>query len=317
MYPQYATTYVITLIFSIIAVCAVIKYSKTWKQDNIQNSGEGIETSSKLNKYNALIEEKKKVGNIIIKDMLKLPLLIILVWYIGIFYLSAINGKNLLEQDSFVLLFILLLPIPVIILPCFLMSIYYINIDNRLIKKYKLNINDNVDITKVKSLHIFRPIENVKYEKFFIVDTNNNLLYKIQKKGNFKPKYLIMDSNDIKQGEININIFSLNPEYIVRLIGEEPYSIRAKFQLAHNYNVTGRNYIIKGDVKGITNIIYNLNEEKQALIFPTSTKNNRWAILGSTDVTIVNSNNIDLTLISFCLTHGNFHRAIHEMDRFD
>ena len=301
-----------------MAVCAVIKSSKTWKQDNnIQNSEERIETSSKLNKYNVLMEEKKKVGNVIIQNILKLPLLITLIWYIGTFLLFARNGENLLEQDSFGLLFILLLPIPFIILPCFFMSIYYINIDNRLIKKYKLIINDNVDITKVKSLHIFRPIKNVTYEKFFIVDENNNLLYKIQKKGNLKPKYLIIDSNDIKQGEINIDIFSLTSEYIVRLIGEEPYSVRAKFQLAHNYNVTGRNYIVKGDMRGIANIIYNLNEEEQALIFATSTKNNLWATLSSTDVTIVNSNNIDLTLISFCLTHGNFHRAIREIDWFD
>lgn len=214
MYSQYAVIYGITLMFSIGAVCTIIKSSKTWKQDNnIQDSKQRTETSSVLNRYNVLTEEKKKVGNIIIKEMLKLPLLITIIWDMGVFFILTRNGENLLEQDYFVLLFIL--PILFIILPLTLMSIFYN--DNRLIKKYKLNINENVDINKVKNLHIFRPIKNVTYEKFFIVDENNNLLYKIEKKGNFKPKYLIIDSNDIKQGEINIDIFSLTSEYIVRL----------------------------------------------------------------------------------------------------
>ena len=52
-------------------------------------------------------------------------------------------------------------------------------------------------------------------------------------------------------------------------------------------------------------------------IVATPTKNSRWDILGSTDVTIVNSNNIDLTLISFCLTHGNLHRAIREIRKLN
>lgn len=214
MYSQYAVIYGITLMFSIGAVCTIIKSSKTWKQDNnIQDSKQRTETSSVLNRYNVLTEEKKKVGNIIIKEMLKLPLLITIIWDMGVFFILTRNGENLLEQDYFVLLFIL--PILFIILPLTLMSIFYN--DNRLIKKYKLNINENVDINKVKNLHIFLPIKNVTYEKFFIVDENNNLLYKIEKKGNFKPKYLIIDSNDIKQGEINIDIFSLTSEYIVRL----------------------------------------------------------------------------------------------------
>ena len=313
MYPQYAVTYIITLIFSITLLCAVIKSSKTWKQDNkVHNYEEGINTSSVLNKYSVLMEEKKKVGNVIIKDMSKLLSVFTLVGSI-ILLVSTIkcNGNF---QENFIILFFLIIFLDLF---CALLMVPYINIDNRLIKKYNLNINHSIDITKVKEFRIFRPIKNVTYEKFFIIDENNNLLYKIQRKGNFRPKYLIMDSNDIKQGEINFDMFSSTFEYIVRIIGEEPYSVRAKFQLAHNYNVIGRNYIVKGDVKGISNIIYNLNEEEQALIVATPTKNSRWDILGSTDVTIVNSNNIDLTLISFCLTHGNLHRAIREIRKLN
>ena len=258
------------------------------------------------------MEEKKKVGNVIIKDMSKLLSVFTLVGSI-ILLVSTIkcNGNF---QENFIILFFLIIFLDLF---CALLMVPYINIDNRLIKKYNLNINHSIDITKVKEFRIFRPIKNVTYEKFFIIDENNNLLYKIQRKGNFRPKYLIMDSNDIKQGEINFDMFSSTFEYIVRIIGEEPYSVRAKFQLAHNYNVIGRNYIVKGDVKGISNIIYNLNEEEQALIVATPTKNSRWDILGSTDVTIVKSNNIDLTLISFCLTHGNLHRAIREIRKLN
>lgn len=68
-------------------------------------------------------------------------------------------------------------------------------------------------------------------------------------------------------------------------------------------------------MRGIENIIYNLNDEEQVMISATPTKNNHWVSLSSTDVTIVNSNNIDLTLISFCITHGNLHRAIRERNR--
>lgn len=309
MYPEYIVTYIITLIFSVMAIWYGIKLFKVLNQDNnLETSNEEKETSSVLDRYKVLTEEKKPVGNIILREMLKLPLEATLMWYI---MFAVLTGKNLFNQDPMMLLSIYLLPIFAVLLPYFIKALFYIDIEDKLIQKCDLNINENLDITKVKGLRIFRPMKDVTFEKYFIVDENNNLLYKIQKKGNIKPKYIISDQNDIKQGEINIHMFSLTSEYIVRLIGEEPYSVRAKSQFARNYDVNGRNYIVEGDPAGIGSIIYNSNGEEEAVVMASiDDKDN--ITLSATQTVIVNSNSIDLTLIAFCVTYGNYHRAMRQ-----
>lgn len=302
MYPQYTLTYIICLLFFVgMGILLIVVYKMFKKDNDIQNYNERVDKTDFLEKINILNEEKKKIGNVIIKEKLKLLFIIPILWG-GILLLLRIQNI----QDYFIQLFF---PICLIDLFVVLTMIPYINIDNRQIKKYNININHNIDIAQTKYLRIFRTIMTREYQKYFIVDENNNLLYKIQEKNTFlKYRYLIIDNKDIQQGEIISNKLSLTPEYIIRLIGEEPYLVRSKLQFFNNYDVVGRNYIIKGNTSRIENIIYNLNEEEQAFITATFTPNGRRYVLGSTEVSIVNSNNIDLTLISFCVTLGNFNQ---------
>lgn len=76
--------------------------------------------------------------------------------------------------------------------------------------------------------------------------------------------------------------------------------------MGHDYEINGiNNYFIKGNIDATENIIFNNNDEIIAKI--SARKENNWYNLGNTSVEINNyQNNINIILISLCITMGNF-----------
>ncbi|MEG2457648.1 MAG: hypothetical protein RSB41_02005 [Bacilli bacterium] len=177
-----------------------------------------------------------------------------------------------------------------------------------MIKRYKVNITNNINIPDIKYFNIFRFTKNATVSQYFIVDQNRNLIFKI-KKGNFiGNKFVICNHNDIKIGEIKSHIFSLTNEFTINIINEKPFIIRSKMQSHSNYYVIGRDYYVKGDIHLIANTIYDNKENDIAYISAISKHDNNWYELGNMEVVLNENikNSIDIIIMSLCITMGNF-----------
>lgn len=187
----------------------------------------------------------------------------------------------------------------------FLLS--YRKYDEKLFKKYNISVGkDKCEINDLKKFRIFRPTMNKEYQKYYIVDENNNLLYKVDSDGLFNNKYLIGDNLNNKVGEIVVKRFNFYT-YVIRLINEEPFCIRRKVNIDYDYVVVGRDYEVYGENSGIINVICDNNEKELAVVSANKTKKENYR-MGDSSVLIKSDviNSEELVFISLCVTLGNF-----------
>lgn len=297
MYPQYTSTYIMFGIFCAVALFMTFKVSKTWKVDNnIEQTEQNI--NIELEKIKPISNYQEKVGNIVIKHLLILLVIFPIVW-------SMILLKMSIPKESFVIAFSMILFVE---LPIILMILYNIGYDDRLIKRHKVNITENINIADIKYFNIFRPTKNTTFPQYFIVDQNKNLIFKIKKSNFIGNKFVICNHHNIKIGEIKSKIFSLTNEFIINIINEKPFIIRSKMQLHSNYQVIGRSYYVKGDTHLVRNIIYDSKENDIAYISAISKHDNNWYELGNTEIALNENvnNSVDIIIMALCITMGNF-----------
>lgn len=296
IYPQYIITYIIFGIFCVVALFKTFDANKTWKVDkNIAQSEKDL--SLKLEKIKPINNTQEKVGNIVIKQLFILLLIFPILWFIMIIDVP---------KESFMTIFSLILFIE---LPTIVMILYNIGYDERLIRKHKINISENITIDNIKHFNIFRPTNNVTFSQYFIVDQNNNLIFKIKQSNLIGNKFVICNPQNTKVGEIKIELFSLTNEFIIKIINEKPFIIRSKMQLHSNYQIIGRDYYVKGDTHLIRNIICD-NKENEIAYLSAAPAHNNWYRLGHAEVILNDNvnNSIDIIITSLCITMGNFQR---------
>lgn len=306
MYPKYTSTYVMVGAFSGVALFMTFKASKTWKVDNNIDQNEQ-HLDLELEKIKPIDNNQEKVGNIVIKHLLILLVAFPVVWFMIILKMNV-------EKDAFMIAYLMILFIE---LPIIVMILYNIKYDERLIKRHKVSITENINIADIKYFNIFRPTKNATFPQYFIVDQNKNLIFKIKKSNYIGNKFVICNHHNIKIGEIKSKIFSLTNEFAINIINEKPFIIRSKMQLHSNYQVIGRDYYVKGDTHLIRNIIYDNKENDIAYISTISKHNNNWHELGNMEVILNNdmNNSIDIMIIALCITMGNFQTFDRRIDR--
>lgn len=295
-YKKYIFTNIILIIIFSIAFLYTKKVSDQYTSDNEKYPK--TKNNTNLQKYSILLDNGKKVNNLIVKDLLKYLLILPIIWFTILYIFNNFSLNNMFYP-------FIVITIPMAML--LLLIICYINYDNRLIKKHKLNILTSKNIENINNFIIFRPTSNITFEKYFIVDLEDNtLIANVQKNGILGNKYLVYSSSNKVIAEIRKKIFSTSIEYIIRPINIQPYSVRLKLLMGHDYEINGiNNYFIKGNIDATENIIFNNNDEIIAKI--SARKENNWYNLGNTSVEINNyQNNINIILISLCITMGNF-----------
>ena len=306
MYPQYTSTYIIFGIFCGTSLFMTFKGSKTWKVDNnIEQNKQDL--NLELEKIKPIDNNQEKVGNIVIKHLLILLVAFPIVW-------SMILLKMSIPKESFIIAFSMILFIE---LPIIVMILYNISYDDRLIKRHKVNITENINIADIKYFNIFRPTKNTTFPQYFIVDQNKNLIFKIKKSNFIGNKFVICNHHNIKIGEIKSKIFSLTNEFAINIINEKPFIIRSKMQLHSNYQVIGRDYYVKGDTHLVRNIIYDNKENDIAYISAISKHDNNWYELGNMEIALNENvnNSIDIMIMALCITMGNFQTFDRRIDR--
>ena len=310
MYPQYTPTYIMVGIFCGAALFMTFKISKIWKVDNNIDQNEK-DLNLELEKIKPIDNNQKKVGNIVIKYLFILLLVFSMIWFIIWFIIML---KMNISKEEFMIVFLMILFVE---LPIIVMILYNIGYDKRLIRKYKVNISENINIDNIKYFNIFRPTKNATFTQYFIVDQNKNLILKIKKSNFIGTKFVICDSHNIKIGEIKSKLFSLTNEFVINIINENPFIIRSKMQLHSNYQVIGRDYYVKGDTHLIRNIIYDNKENDIAYISAVSRHNNNWYELGNKEVILNDNvnNSVDIIIIALCITMGNFETFDRRIDR--
>ena len=219
----------------------------------------------------------------------------------------------IIGKDAFMIEYSMILFVE---LPIIIMILYNIGYDERLIKRHKVNIIENINIVDIKYFNIFRATKNATFPQYFIVDQNKNLIFKIKKSNFIGNKFVICNPYNIKIGEIKSKLFSFN-EFIINIINEKPFIIRSKMQLHSNYQVIGRDYYVKGDTNLIRNIIYDNKENDIAYISAISKHNNNWYELGNMEVILNDdvNNSIDIMIMALCITMGNFKIFDRRIDR--
>ena len=280
---------------------------KQWKVDNSDERYKkyiGLR-ELQLKKINVLRPSDKKIPNLMVKQVLSRGIFILVLWYGLLFFIFIISG-------SFNNLADLILPIslPAIIVEAInlLMIIPCIRKDNRIIKKNHINITVQNNIAAINSFSIIRPTHNMISEKFFIIDSNNNLLYKIQSYGLIGVKYIISDQHDNQIGEIDRKLLSLNAEYLVIIVNKKPYYIRQNMSSYCNYELIGSDYMVLGDFGSISSAICNKNKDVMATIVARQ-KNEKCFELGNSNVEVNPEfeNNENLVFIALCVTIGNLY----------
>ena len=306
MYPQYTSTYIMFGIFCGVAIFMTFKGSKTWKVDNNIEQNEQ-DLNLELEKIKPMNNNQERVGNIVIKHLLILLIAFPLVWFMIILKMNV--GK-----EAFMIVFSMILFVE---LPIIVMILYNIGYDDRLIKKHKVNITENINIADIKYFNIFRPTKNATFPQYFIVDQSKNLIFKIKKSNFIGNKFVICDHHDIKIGEIKSKIFSLTNEFVINIINEKPFIIRSKMQLHSNYQVIGRDYYVKGDTHLVRNIIYDNKENDIAYISAISKHDNNWYELGNMEIALNENvnNSVDIMIMALCITMGNFQTFDRRIDR--
>lgn len=306
MYPEYTYIYILVGIFSGARLFMTFKGCKTWKVDNNIDQNEQ-DLNLKLETIKPINNSQEKVGNIVIKHLFILLLAFPIVWFMILLKMNV-------EKEAFMILYskILFIELPIII-----MILYNIRYDERLIKRHKINIAENINIVDIKYFNIFRPTKNATFPQYFIVDQNKNLIFRIKKSNFIGNKFVICNPYNIKIGEIKSNLFSLTNEFTINIINEKPFIIRSKMQLHSNYQVIGRDYYVKGDTHLIRNIIYDNKENDIAYISAISKHNNNWYELGNMEVILNDdvNNNIDIMMMALCITMGNFQTLDRRIDR--
>ncbi len=306
MYPQYTFTYIMFGTFCGVALFMTFKGNKTWKVDNNIDQNEK-DLNLELEKIKPIDNSQEKVGNIVIKHLLILLLVFPIIWFI-------IMLKMNIPKESFMIAFPMILFVELSII---VMILYNIGYDERLIRRHKVNISENISIDNIKYFNIFRPTKNATFPQYFIVDQNKNLIFKIKKSNFIGNKFFICNSHNIKIGEIKSKLFSLTNEFAINIINEKPFIIRSKMQLHSNYQVIGRDYYVKGDTHLIRNIIYDNKENDIAYISAMSKHNNNWYELGNMEVILNDNanNSVDIMIIALCITMGNFQTFDRRVDR--
>lgn len=285
-YPEYTSTYIMTGIFSTLFLFALIMCFKTPEKDSKKLNHDSI--NLELGKVEPLENKQEKVGNILIKYKL-----ILLIVFPIISFLIMIKMNLDIEEIIGVFIMILFLELMIII-----KNLCNLVCDNRLIRKHKINITEDINISNIHHFNIFKS-SNTSYPQYFVVDQNRNLILKI-KRGNFiGNKYIICNQNDIKMGEIKSKLFCLTDKYIVNIMNESPFIICSKNVGNSNYQIIGRDFYVKGN----TNIIYDSNKNEIAHIYATS-KTNNWYKLGNKEVVLKNNidNSVDIIIIALCVT---------------
>lgn len=238
------------------------------------------------------------VGNMLIKQLFVCLLVIPAIWFLIILKMD-------IPRESIMNTFLM---ISFVELPIIIMILYTIGYDDRLVKKYKVNILENINIDNVKKFNIFKSTKIALFSQYFIVDQNRNLILKIKRSSLIGNNFVICDSHNIKVGEMKY--YGITGEFFIDMVNEESFTVRRDFEKRLNYQVVGRNYYVKSDTNLIRSIICDDKENEIAYITATSKDDVTWHDLDNAEVNLNKNenNNIDIMLISLCITMRKFRK---------
>ena len=238
------------------------------------------------------------VGNMLIKQLFVCLLVIPAIWFLIILKMD-------IPRESIMNTFLM---ISFVELTIIIMILYTIGYDDRLVKKYKVNILENINIDNVKKFNIFKSTKIALFSQYFIVDQNRNLILKIKRSSLIGNNFVICDSHKIKVGEMKY--YGITGEFFIDMVNEESFTVRRDFEKRLNYQVVGRNYYVKSDTNLIRSIICDDKENEIAYITATSKDDVTWHDLDNAEVNLNKNeiNNIDIMLISLCITMRKFRK---------
>lgn len=301
------------ILFTIFSFLIIIVGKKFISNTNNENKKDSY---IDLSKYPILKEKTTYITKPIRKMRFREMKLILIYWiFIELFFviLCTLNGFN----DIFIIIVICSFPLLFLEIAEAIILWKYYNLDEKSIKESNINVNHNGTLINVRALKIVRVLPDAG--AYYIIDGDKNLFFKVINKS-WSNKYIIFDYHNKQIGEIYRKTFSLEDTYIIRLVGKNPFAVRARLEVKYNYDVYNTNYKVIGNYtynkgyNGMKSAIYENNKEIAQVQFK-STKFLYHFSSAEIDVVEDNSNKEEIVFIAMSVVLGNQARFGIEVDR--
>lgn len=179
-----------------------------------------LNTEPNFTKQNTVPRTDYRLDNIVINNQLVSMTIYLIGWFvIAILYLIV----NVEIIDLSVFISLSLIALIMIEIYHLIVMLKYIEHDQKVIKKLKLK-TDN----KIKAIHnyskykINKVIDKDVLGCYYVIDNDNNLLYRLERLTPLKNNYVISDGDD----DIVGNIINKNNKYMVRIKNRKMHTIR-------------------------------------------------------------------------------------------
>lgn len=289
----------------IIIVCALITH-RIYKVHKRYNTSVDTELQKeKKNDYNKQINLEKNnypYGTSIISLFVKSNLLHGTYKVFGPMLL-AFMIIYIIEKDFFGALFFILFG-------CIIFSITYLlyfvlcvykNLDGVKFKKLGIRNNKKIDLDKVEEFVLIKSLN-----KFYVVDSNSNLVMNVRPNASFKQSFYVGDSFYKLIGVIKNKSF-LEDELMIYSENNKPFMCDRKTYPTFEFDLTGIDYSIECVEKARTYLIKDKEEKIVSSINCINYKNTKWTYVGCAGIKLNNNkkDTINLLLISLSIIIGN------------
>lgn len=177
----------------------------------------------------------------------------------------------------------------------------YKNLDSVKFRKLGIKSDKKIDLDKVEEFILIKSLN-----KFYIVDSNSNLVMNVRMNGAFKKSYYVGDSFNNLIGVIKNKSF-LEDELIIYSENNKPFICDRKTFPTFEFDLTGVDYSIDCIEKARSYVIKNKDNEIITSINCINYKNTNWTYVGCAGIKLNNNkkDTINLLLISLSIIIGN------------
>ena len=182
----------------------------------------------------------------------------------------------------------------------FVVSVYK-NLDSVKFKKIGIKTNKKIDLDKVEEFVLIKSLN-----KFYIVDSNSNLVMNVRPNASLKKSYYVGDSFNNLIGVVKNKSF-LEDELIIYSENNKPFICDRKTYPTFEFDLTGIDYTIECKEKARTYLIKDNEDKVVSTINCINYKNTKWTYVGCAGIKLNNSkkDTINLLLISLSIIIGN------------
>ena len=252
--------------------------------------------------------KRETVGNLDIIKWLFIAVAIPVLWYL-FFYRGSFDPETLKKAFSEIW----------VIAPMELFALgalfFTMGKEKRAIKRNGVSTDVRVDIPGLREFCIFRATWDTNYPQYFAVDRDKNMILRFKCTNSLGTRLSVCEPDGTKIGEIDKKLLTMAHEYTVKLADEEPFIVRSSTDVYEDayagrysdYEVIGRNYLVKGCWQAFDSVICDAEENQVATVSSSIKIKGIWRQMRESQFVLKGETrgSLDLLALAFCVALGN------------